>query len=119
MIRAAYGIFYDIIPYQPALFSVPFIVSEPSYTNPANVSDPGFVQWPLAFPNVQRLAGVSVPSTYENGFRTGYAQNWNFTLEKELFQTSFRGSVYRHGRAPVPASVQCEPAAARARAFCR
>ena len=102
VVRAAYGIFYDIIPYQPALFSAPFIVSEPSYTNPANVSDPGFVQWPLAFPNVQRLAAVSVPSTYQNGFRTGYAQNWNFTLEKELWKTSFRGSYIGTGGREFP-----------------
>jgi hypothetical protein len=55
-----------------------------TYTNPADVSDSGFVQWPLAFPRVVRGAGVSLPGTYENGFATPYAQNWNFTIEKDV-----------------------------------
>ncbi len=102
VIRSAYGLFYDIIPYAPALFGAPFIVSEPNYTNPASISDPGFVQWPLAFPTVQRLAGVSVPSTYENGFRMPYAQNWNFTIEKELAKMSLRASYVGTGGRKMP-----------------
>jgi hypothetical protein len=102
VVRAGYGIFYDIIPYQPTLFGTPFVVSEPSYTNPANVSDPGFVQWPLAFPNISRLAGVSIPTTYQNGFKTGYAENWNFTLEKELAKMNLRASYVGTGGRQFP-----------------
>lgn len=102
VVRAGYGIFYDIIPRQPALFGTPFVVSEPGYTNPANVDDPGFVQWPLAFPQTQRFAGVSIPSTYQNGFRTPYAQNWNFTLEKEVLNLNLRASYVGTGGRKMP-----------------
>jgi hypothetical protein len=97
VIRAGYGLFYDIIPRQTTRFGTPFIVSEPSYTNPADVRDAGFVQWPLAFPRVVGGAGVSLPTTYENGFRTPYAQNWNVTVEKEIASVRLRASYVGTG----------------------
>jgi len=97
VIRSAYGIFYDIIPRQPALFGTPFIVNEPGYTNPTDVNDPGFVQWPLAYPRVVRGAGVSIPGWFEIGFRTPYAQNWNFTIEKEVARIAARASYVGTG----------------------
>jgi hypothetical protein len=97
VIRSGYGIFYDIIPRQPTLFGTPFIVNEPLYTNPTDVNDPGFVQWPLAYPRVVRDAGVSIPGTFQNGFKTPYAQNWNFTLEKEIAGMAARASYVGTG----------------------
>ena len=102
VVRAGYGLFFDIIPRQPALFGVPFIVNEPSYTNPADINDAEFAQWPLAFPRRVRLGAVSIPSTWENGFRTPYAQNWNFTLEKELAGMRLRGSYVGTGGRQMP-----------------
>jgi len=102
VIRGAYGVFYDIIPRQATLFGVPFIVNEPGHTNPADLSDPLFVQWPLAFPRVARQGGVSIPGTWENGFRTPYAQNWNFTLEKELANMRLRASYVGTGGRKMP-----------------
>jgi hypothetical protein len=72
-------------------------VNEPGHTNPVDIRDPLFVQWPLAFPRITRGAGVSLPSTWENGFRTPYAQNWNLTLEKELAGMKVRGSYVGTG----------------------
>ena len=102
VVRGGYGIFYESIPRQQTLFGTPFVINEPSYTNPRDVSDPGFVQWPLAFPRIQRLAGVSLPSTWENGFRTPYAQNWSFTLEKEVAGMSLRASYVGTGSRQLP-----------------
>jgi hypothetical protein len=97
VVRGGYGIFYENIVRQTSLFSTPFVVNEPGYTNPADVSDSGFVQWPLAFPRVVRGAGVSLPGTYENGFATPYAQNWNFTIEKDVVGLGVRASYVGTG----------------------
>lgn len=102
VVRAAYGIFFEIIPRQQSLFGAPFIVNEPGHTNPTDVSDPLFVQWPLAFPRIQRGAGVSVPSAWEIGFRTPYAQNWNVTLEKEIAEMKVRASYVGTGGRQMP-----------------
>ncbi len=102
VIRGGYGIFYESIPRQPSLFSVPFIVNEPSFTNPKDIKDPQFVQWPLAFPRVTKGAGVSIPGTWENGFRTPYAQNWNMTVEKEALSMAFRASYVGTGGRQMP-----------------
>jgi hypothetical protein len=97
VVRGGYGIFYENIVRQTSLFGAPFVVNEPGYTNPADVGDSGFVQWPLAFPRVTRGAGVSLPGTYENGFATPYAQNWNFTVEKDVAGMGLRASYVGTG----------------------
>ena len=97
VIRTGYGIFYESLPRAPSLFSVPFIVSESGFTNPKDIQDPQFVQWPLAFPLVTKGAGVSIPGTWENGFRAPYAQNWSFTIEKEVLAVAVRTSYVGTG----------------------
>ncbi|MBI3682033.1 MAG: hypothetical protein HY235_16745 [Acidobacteria bacterium] len=102
VVRAAYGIFFEVIPRQQSLFGTPFIVNEPGHTNPTDLRDPLFVQWPLAFPRITRGAGVSIPSSWEIGFRTPYAQNWNFTLEKEIADMKVRASYVGTGGRQMP-----------------
>jgi len=97
VVRGGYGIFYEIIPQQATRFGAPFVVSEPTYTNPADVKDPGFVEWPLAFPTSALTAGVSIPGTLQWGYQTPYAQNWNLTLEKETSQLRLRASYVGTG----------------------
>jgi len=97
VVRAGYGLFYEIIPRQATRWGTPFRVNEPGYTNPRDVNDRGFVQWPLAFPRTVGGAGVSVPSGFQIGFRTPYAQNWNLTLEKELAGMRMRASYVGTG----------------------
>src|SRR3990172_1668747 len=108
VVRGGYGIFYETVPRTPTLQGTPFRVSEPSYSNPTNVKDPNFVQWPLAFPRIALTAGISLPATYENGFRTPYAQNWNFTLETDAarimkVRASYVGTAGR--QMPYPFNV--------------
>lgn len=102
VIRGGYGIFYEIIPRQQALFGTPFVVNEPAYTNPADITDPGFVQWPLAYPRVVRGAGVSLPAYFSSDFRTPYAQNWNITVEKEVAQMVVRAAYVGTGARKMP-----------------
>ena len=102
VVRGGYGIFYDIIPRQQALFSTPFVVNEPSYTNPADITDPGFVQWPLAYPTVVRGAGVSLPNYFASDFVTPYVQNWNVTVEKEIAQMVVRAGYVGTGARKMP-----------------
>ncbi|MBI1898368.1 MAG: carboxypeptidase regulatory-like domain-containing protein [Acidobacteria bacterium] len=102
VVRGGYGMFYESIVRQASLFGVPFVVNEPSFTNPTDVVDPTFVRWPLAFPRITRGAGVSLPGTWEIGFRTPYAQNWNFTLEKEIAAMSIRASYVGTGGRQMP-----------------
>lgn len=97
VVRGGYGLFYEIIPRQVSRWGTPFRINEPSYTNPANINDPGFVQWPLAFPRTVAGAGVSLPTTWEIGFRTPYAQNWSLTLERELAAMRLRASYVGTG----------------------
>lgn len=102
VIRGGYGIYYDIIPRQQTLFGAPFVVNEPGYTNPEDINDPGFVQWPLAYPEVVRGAGVSLPSYFAPDFITPYAQNWNVTVEKEIAQMVLRASYVGTGARKMP-----------------
>jgi Carboxypeptidase regulatory-like domain/TonB dependent receptor len=97
VVRGGYGIFYEIIPRQQTLFGTPFVVNEPGFTNPADVTDPDFVQWPLAYPTTVRGAGVSLPTYYSSDFRTPYAQNWNVTVEKEVAQMVVRAAYVGTG----------------------
>ncbi len=102
VVRAGYGVFFESIVRKPTFFGTPFIVNEPGFNNPADVNDPTFVQWPLAFPRIVRGAGVSVPGTFEYGFRTPYAQNWSLTLEKQVAAMSMRASYVGTGGRQMP-----------------
>jgi hypothetical protein len=98
VVRGGYGIFYEIIPRSQALFGTPFVINEPSYTNPADVNDPNFIVWPLAYPRLVRGAsGYSLPAYFASDFVTPYAQNWNITVEKEIAQMVVRASYVGTG----------------------
>jgi hypothetical protein len=104
VVRGAYGIFCEITAREPSIFGTPFRISEPSFTNPRDVNDSTFVQWPLAYPRVVRGAGVSLPTTLERGFRTPYSQNWNFTIEQEVIGMNVRVSYVGTGGRQIPYS---------------
>lgn len=86
--RAGYGIFYDIIPRTVSTGGAPFVVNEPSFTNPAGA--PGVIL-PRVFPaSVGGPTQVTLPSATRRDLRTPYSQQYNFTIERQQWNTGFR-----------------------------
>jgi hypothetical protein len=91
VIRAGYGIFYDIVPRALSAGGVPFSLSEPTHTN--QVGNPEVI-----FPNVfPATAGrgpttVSLPSAVRTDLRDPYSMQYNLTIEHQRWNTGFRVS---------------------------
>jgi len=91
VIRAGYGIFYDMTPQSPsAAGSSPFVQAEPTYTNSAS----SLVVFPRVFPDTGsgKEGTVSIPSAINPDLRFPYTQQWSLTLEHERWNTGFRAS---------------------------
>lgn len=88
VLRAGYGLAYDMTPYAPSMGGVPFIVDEPTYTNP--VSNPSVVL-PVVFPGSG--AGVqstlSLPSAVNAHLAVPITQQWSFSIGHERWNTAF------------------------------
>jgi Carboxypeptidase regulatory-like domain len=113
--RAGWGIYYDVVPFVYALDfgDIPFILNEPSFTNPTTN--------PIIFPTVFPASGVGGPSTVgiptaqNPGYRTPYSMQYNFTIERQQWGTGFRlsyiGTAMRRApwgynyNSPVPNDV--------------
>jgi len=90
VIRAGYGIFYDIIPRTVSTGAAPFVVNEPSFTNPTGAPT---VILPRVFPaSVGGPTQVSLPSATRRDLRTPYSQQYNLTIERQQWNTGFRVS---------------------------
>ncbi|MBI4903018.1 MAG: TonB-dependent receptor [Acidobacteria bacterium] len=91
VVRAGYGIFFDVVPTRPTTGGVPFQISEPSYTNTRPTPT-------LVFPQVFPSTGTGGPSTVSLPGATDpnqaipYSQQWNLTVEHERWKTGFRAS---------------------------
>jgi len=89
--RAGWGMFYDVTPfvYGLTMGSIPFVLNEPSYTNPTANPD---VILPRIFP--EKSTGgpsrVSIPAAMNPDFVTPYTMQYNFTIERQQWQTGFR-----------------------------
>jgi len=90
VVRAGYGIFYDMTPPVPQAAGTPFIQSEPTYTNDAST----LVAFPRVFPDTGsgRQATVSIPSAINPSIIMPYTQQWNLSVEHERWNTGFRAS---------------------------
>jgi len=91
VIRAGYGIFYDMTPQSPsAAGASPFIQAEPTHTNSAS----SLVVFPRVFPQTGSglQSTVSIPSAINPDLRFPYTQQWSLTLEHERWNTGFRAS---------------------------
>ena len=89
VLRAGYGIFYDVVPRAITAASVPFAISEPAYTNPAAAPD---VILPRVFPStsVGGPATTGIPFAQRSDLRTPYSMQYNLTIEHQRWGTGFR-----------------------------
>ncbi|MGH9671827.1 MAG: carboxypeptidase regulatory-like domain-containing protein, partial [Bryobacteraceae bacterium] len=93
VLRAGYGIFYNVAPLHRNAAGLPFKLDESPFINPA--ARPELV-WPLAVPATGVTpSAVTFPPTLSGrdpGFVEPYTQQWNLTLEQEFHRTGFRFS---------------------------
>jgi hypothetical protein len=90
VIRAGYGIFYNVAPLQQGAGGSPFKLDEPTFINPT--ARPELV-WPLAYPaSGVTPSAVAFPSfaSRDVGFADPYTQQWNMTLEQQFGSTGVR-----------------------------
>ncbi len=95
VIRAGFGIFYDIIPRTVTTGGAPFVINEPNFTNPAGAPS---VIFPRVFPATS--AGptqVGLPSATRPDLKTPYSMQYNFTVERQQWNTGFRISYIGTG----------------------
>ncbi len=89
--RAGFGIFYDQTPQltNPVIGS-PFVISEPSFTNPA---DNPTVVLPFVYPaGVNRPTVVNPPASRNPDMRNPYSMQYSATIEHQQWNTGFRVS---------------------------
>ena len=88
--RGGYGIFYDVVPRTLTLAGLPFVLNEPSYTNPTPTPD---VIFPRVFPSaVNGPSTVNIPNAFNPDLVIPYSMQYNFTIEHEAWDTGFRVS---------------------------
>ena len=90
VVRAGWGIFYDIVPRAVSAGGSPFIINEPTYTN--TTPTPAIVL-PVVFPtSVAGPATISLPGAVRRDLRDPYSMQYNFTIEHQRWETGFRAS---------------------------
>jgi hypothetical protein len=106
---------------QSTSITTPFVVNEAAYQNPANNPQ---VILPRVFPasGTSGASTVSLPAAINPNLRTPYSLQYNFTIERQQWNTGFRityiGTALREGEyqydynAPTP-SAQAYTAKAR------
>jgi hypothetical protein len=88
VVRAGYGIFYDVVPRAVSAGGAPFVINEPTFTNPTPV--PAIVL-PVVFPtSVAGPTTISLPSAVRKDLRTPYSMQYNLTIEHQRWETGFR-----------------------------
>lgn len=109
--RAGWGMFYDVVPRNLNMGGLPFVLNEPSYTNPTGNPD---VIFPRVFPGTGSggPSTVGIPAAVNPDLKIPYSMQYNFTIEHQRWDTGFRvsyiGTNTRHGdwsynyNAPVP-----------------
>ena len=96
VIRAGFGIFYDVVPAYVNMAGVPFSISEPAYNNPATNPD---VILPVVFP-ASSVAGpttVSLPTAFKKDLRIPYSVQYNLTIERQIAKMGVRLSYIATG----------------------
>jgi hypothetical protein len=95
VVRAGFGIFYDLVPTAVSMAGSPFSISEPSYTNPA--TNPNVIL-PLVFPpSVAGPTTISLPGAFKKDLRIPYSLQYNFTIERQIAKMGVRLSYIGTG----------------------
>jgi hypothetical protein len=111
VIRAGFGVYYDVVPFQFISGASPFVVQEQTYTNPVNNPQ---VTLPRVYPagGGAGPASVAVPGAVNTDLQLAYSMQYNFTVERQQWDTGFRvtylGTSMRQGvwgynyNSPIP-----------------
>ena len=89
VIRAGYGVYFDVVPFSFINGGSPFTLTEQPYTNP--LDNPG-VTLPRVYP-VAGTAGpssVGIPGAVRPDLQLAYSMQYNFTIERQQWDTGFR-----------------------------
>jgi hypothetical protein len=90
VIRAGFGVFYDVVSRVAQAGGAPFVINEPTYTNATPIPD---VVFPRIFPNsVAGPATITLPQAIRRDLRDPYSMQYNLTLEHQRWKTGFRAS---------------------------
>jgi hypothetical protein len=91
VIRAGYGIYFDPVPRNLTMASMPFVLREEPYTNP--LQNPT-VMLPRVYPDsaATKATGLSLPAAVNPDLKFPYSQQWNLTIERQQWDTGFRVS---------------------------
>jgi hypothetical protein len=89
VIRAGYGVYFDVVPFSFINGGSPFTLTEQPYTNP--IDNPG-----VTLPRVYPAAGtagpssVGIPGAVRPDLQLAYSMQYNFTIERQQWDTGFR-----------------------------
>ncbi len=88
VVRAGYGIFYDVVPQTTNAGGAPFVISEPSFTNSA--TNPTVI-FPRVFPEARGgPSTVGLPTSIRGDLRKPFSMQYNVTVEHQRWDTGFR-----------------------------
>jgi hypothetical protein len=89
VVRGAFGVFFDVVPRSANSGGAPFVVNEPSYTNP---SPNPTVILPGVFPSTGTggPTTVGIPQAFTKDFNIPYSMQYNLTIERQQWNTGFR-----------------------------
>lgn len=90
VVRAGFGVFYDIVPRQVNAGGAPYVIAEPTFTNPTPIPT---LQFPQVFPgSVAGPTTVGLPGATRVDLRDPFSMQYNLTVEHQRWNTGFRAS---------------------------
>jgi len=90
VIRAGYGIFYDVVPRAVGAGGSPFVVNEPNFTNPT--AAPVVILPRAFFSSGAGPTTVGIPTGYRLDLRDPFSMQYNLTVEHQRWNTGFLAS---------------------------
>ncbi|MFN7992714.1 MAG: carboxypeptidase-like regulatory domain-containing protein [Bryobacteraceae bacterium] len=96
VLRGGYGVYTGVLRFNELQTTGPFAITE-NFINSTDSTAPGGARYsmPNPFPATAATAEVATISGFSKDYHTPYSQNWNFTLEHELFRNWGVRGTYR------------------------